>query len=292
MNKRVKKQVGRQIRRINRNRFTRNLVLAICSVVVLIFALALLLAVITRHNNRRTVPDFKGLSTEEAYTVAKRASLRLEIADSLYVPAFEGGMVLEQTPAPNTTVKSRRRIFLTVNSHAQRMVRIPYVTGFSLRQAKNNLEVAGLEIARIIYRSDMATNYVLEQRYEEALITATSTREAPAGSGVTLHVGLADGAIPPAIPKVIGFPLREAKSRLWELGFNVGTVTFDEGINLMNQHEARVYEQSRGQGVRAAYGSAVNMRLTLDEDKVDRASTASDRAARALADTVRSVNNQ
>jgi hypothetical protein len=67
----------------------------------------------------------------------------------------------------------------------------------------------------------------------------------------------------------------------------VGTIAFDDDINLMNQHEARVYEQSRGQGIRIAYGSSVNMKLSLDEDKVDRASTASDRAARALADTLR-----
>ena len=40
---------------------------------------------------------------------------------------------------------------------------MPYVAGRSLRQAKNMLEVAGLGIEQIVYRPDLATNYVLEE---------------------------------------------------------------------------------------------------------------------------------
>ena len=39
------------------------------------------------------------------------------------------------------------------------------------------------------------------------------------------------------MPKTVGLHLQQAKSRLWELGLNIGKISFDEGINLLNQRE-------------------------------------------------------
>lgn len=55
------------------------------------------------------------------------------------------------------------------------------------------LEVAGLEIDELIYRPDLATNYVLEEYCGEKPVTQTSRLEAEIGSGVTLYVGVRDG---------------------------------------------------------------------------------------------------
>ena len=79
-----------------------------------------------------------------------------------------------------------------------------------------------------------------------------------------------------------GVSLREAKSRLWEQGFNVGAVVFDEGIDLLNQKDARGYGQQPVQGYATVVGSEVGLRLTLDAEKVARESAASDKQAQAL----------
>ena len=176
----------------------------------------------TRHGQHRTVPDFTGLALDDAGRLAQRNSLELRVNDSLFVPAYDGGVVLDQLPHEGTQVKGGRTVYVTINSFSQKKVEVPYVAGRSLRQAKNMLEIAGLEIDRLVYQPDMATNYVLEQRVDGRPIEAGTKRQIEMGSGVTLYVGVAEGDSVVVVPKVIGVSLREAKSRLWEQGFNVG----------------------------------------------------------------------
>ena len=190
----------------------------------------------------------------------------------------------DQLPHEGTQVKGGRTVYVTINSFSQKKVEVPYVAGRSLRQAKNMLEIAGLEIDRLVYQPDMATNYVLEQRVDGRPIEAGTKRQIEMGSGVTLYVGVAEGDSVVVVPKVIGVSLREAKSRLWEQGFNVGAVVFDEGIDLLNQKDARVYGQQPVQGYATVVGSEVGLRLTLDAEKVARESAASDKQAQALSE--------
>ncbi|MDD3108536.1 MAG: PASTA domain-containing protein [Alistipes sp.] len=283
----------RLAQRINRNVITRNLVLAGCGLIVFVCVVNLLLNLFTRHGQVRQVPNLSGMTVEEALHAGDKASLRIEVNDSLYVPSFPGGVILEQTPAEGAQVKSGRRIFVTINSFHQKRVVVPYVTGYSLRQAKNNIETAGLEIKELIYREDIATNNVLEERCNGKLITRGSKIEAEMGSGVTLVVGEA-GATSQKVPKTVGFSIREAKSRLWELGFNVGKITRDKGITPMNEHEAKVYVQQPTAGRMCPLGTRVDLSVTLDEQKLKQGHSDSDRAeraaAKALADSLDSVS--
>lgn len=90
------------------------------------------------------------------------------------------------------------------------------------------------------------------------------------GSGVTLYVGVEEGYGTTIVPRLVGLPLAQAKGRLWELGLNVGRVDFDEGVNLLNLKDTRVYIQTPGAERSAALGSKVDLRLTLDEKKLAR----------------------
>lgn len=267
------------LQKINSNIILRNVILAVCAIIVFLFLVSILLNAITRHNRSETVPDLSGMSMEQARKAAGKGDLRLEINDSIYVPSIDGGIILDQLPKPNTKVKSGRRVFLTVNSYGQKMVRIPYVTGYSLRQAKNNLEVKGLEIDRIVYRPDIATNNVLEEQYNGKVITRGSTLEAEQGSGITLIVGMRSDDALPLVPKLVGFPLNEAKSRIWEAGLNIGDIKYEENVTLLDRKEAKVWSQSPEQGTRVNHGATVTIMLSLDGEKVSKGSSASDKAA-------------
>lgn len=233
----------------------------------------------TRHGARRTVPDFAGIPLDEAQRLARSHDLELQVNDSLFVPAYEGGIVLDQLPAGGVEVKPGRTVYVTINSFRQKSVPVPYVAGRSLRQAKNMLEIAGLEIEELIYRPDMATNYVLEEYCDGRPVLETSRIEAEIGSGVTLYVGVAEGSGTTPVPMVTGYGLRQAKSRLWELGINVGRVTFDEGINLLNQKQARVYRQSPSAEQSIALGQRVDLWLTLDTKKASEQRAAAEKEA-------------
>lgn len=234
----------------------------------------------TRHGSHRTVPDFKGVKLSQAERDARRKGLEIIVNDSLYVPVYEGGIILDQLPDVGTQVKAGRKIYVTINSYRQKMVRVPYVAGRSLRQAKNMLETAGLEIGKLVYVDDIATNYVLEEYCDGVAITPESAMEIEMGSGVTLHVGVQGGYGTAVMPKLIGLSLARAKSRIWEMGFNVGRITYDADIDMLKRKDARVWAQSVGQGHTAALGSTIDLKLTLDREKTERAGAASDNEAK------------
>lgn len=260
----------------------RTLVAIVVAIALMLIVAHYLMQLGTRHGSRCSVPDFTGISIGDAEHLAKKHDLEIIVNDSLYVPVYDGGIVLEQNPNAEVAVKPGRKIYVTINSFAQKSVKIPYVTGYSLRQAKNNLEIAGLEIAELIYQSDMATNNVLEERFRDRVITRNDNIEAEAGSGITLVVGVSAESGAVSVPKVIGFPLKEAKSRLWEVGLNVGRVIFDEDIEVLDSKNARVYLQSPQQNKVLSLGQRVDLHLTLDPEKIEKQSAASDRAARRL----------
>jgi beta-lactam-binding protein with PASTA domain len=260
------------------NIVVRNVVLAICFCIVGAFLLKISLNVATRHGEVYTVPDFSAMSIEEAKQAAAPAKLRLEIFDSLYVVGMPGGVVLDQLPKAGARVKSERRVLLTINSHNQRKAQIPYVAGYSLRQAKNILMTAGFEIERLDYVEDMAMNNVLTQYYKGQQIVQGSQLEAEIGSGIVLQVGFnPDAQTNPVVPRIVGRSLKEAKSMLWEAGYNVGDIMRDEDISAANQNDCKVYKQEPNQAEELAWGEKVTIYITTDGEKVKRGVSESDR---------------
>ena len=268
--------------KISRNVIARNLILAFCAIAVFVGVAALALNIFTRHNQHNPVPDFVGVHISDVEQMAKKANLKLEIVDSIYAPVYAGGSVIEQDPIAGTEVKNGRRVFVTITSHLQKMVPVPYVTGYSLRQAKNIIEMAGLEIKELRYVSNIATGNVLAELAGRDTVRRNSNLQLEYGSGLTLLVGRAPDAAPVVVPKVVGLSFSEAKSRIWEYGLNLGEVVRDEGINLVNEKDARVYRQGPTYGNRVTPGGKVSIRLTLDEKKLTDGNTTADRDARRI----------
>ena len=281
-----------------------NLTLIAVVLISLLVLSYIALAVGTRHGMRRTVPDFTGLGLKDAQYYAEKRGLKLIINDSLYVPAYPGGMVLEQLPKGGVAVKEGRKIYITINSFAQKKLPMPYVAGRSLRQAKNMLEGAGFGIERLEYVEDIATNYVLAQYLGGVEITEQSDIKIEKGTGVVRKVGVSPDQNMTTVPRLLGRKLFDAKGKLWEQGLNVGEVTYDEGITLLNEDDARVCRQSTLQSSQLPLGSKVSIHLTLDKEVVAAATAEAERAlaealkqrekadslARAEADSLRMLN--
>ena len=128
-----------------------NAVLIVAVIAVILIVSSIAMNVITRHGTHRAVPDFTGLKLADVEYQAKKGGFKIIINDSLFVPAYEGGIVLDQLPKSGAEVKAGRKVYVTINSFRQKMVKVPYVAGRSLRQAKNMLEVAGLGITELVY---------------------------------------------------------------------------------------------------------------------------------------------
>ncbi len=243
----------------------RNGVWAVSLLVIGLFVVNIILAVITRHGVNKDVPNFVGATVEQAEDMARRGKLEIIVNDSLYVPLYAGGVILEQRPsAGKDKVKSGRKIYVTINASQQRKVAVPYVAGYSLRQAKSNLMAAGLEIERLEYVSDIANNYVLDQKFRGVVMAKDSVVMAPMGSRITLVVGR-DGTHLEPIPNLSGMTLRQVKNTLWDKGFNLGEVEFDGSLDMAGQNAARVYFQWPAPDTEGRQGREVAVKLRLEE---------------------------
>ncbi len=279
--------------KISKHFLIRNLIIAICALLVFIYLVNLALNIFTRHNQKFNVPDLQGKTIEEVQHLIKDADLKLIVIDSLFIAGLTPGTIIDQSPEPTSYVKSGRKVFLTINSYSPRSEVVPYVTGFSLRQAKNMLETKGFEIKRLIYRSDMATNNVIGESYNGQEIVRGSTIKATLGEGITLTVGRAAGSPLPLVPKVVGLTLREAKSRLWEIGLNVGDIRLDADVNDSNLSEARVYKQTPDQQSRTDYGASVILYLSIDTNRVNQGVKRSDEDMRkAIENPVEDISEE
>ncbi|MDR2475953.1 MAG: PASTA domain-containing protein [Bacteroidales bacterium] len=114
--------------------------------IVLLTIVFLWLNSYTRHGDSVVVPDIKGFTVAEAASSLEARDLRYEIVDSLYTKDKKGGIVCEQLPQANSTVKSGRVIYLTINAYSRRQIELPDVRDLSPRQAETLLKNIGFSV--------------------------------------------------------------------------------------------------------------------------------------------------
>lgn len=234
----------------NEHIIIKNLVLMGCAVVIFGVVMNIVLGIATQHNKHKIVPDFAGMTLDEARHAGRGGDLLIEVNDSVYRADAAPGAILSQLPEAGSEVKSGRRVLVMTNAREPMMVRIPVVTGVSLRQATNDLRTAGFVVKELIFRSDLATDYVLETRHGAQRVARGGNVEAAQGAGITLIVGTNGEAA--AVPKVAGMSVSEARWTLWAAGLNVA----ERGEG------AQVSRQSPGAGAEVERGSSVTITLS------------------------------
>lgn len=245
----------------------RTLIIAAAIVIFIVAISFICLSNFTRHGERFTLPSFAGMTLEQARVAGEGMDVQFDVLDSIYIAAMDPGVILDQYPKAGNFIKSGRRITITTNTYAPKSVKIPYITGYSLRQAKNRLVSSGLQIGRITYVPDIATNYVLQQLYNGRVISPDSDLEVPVNSGIDLYVGTDENAVDLKVPNVLGEQVYAAKNRLWEDGINV-KVHADNDVKKAYYERAFIYRQYPFVGESLAYGEEVELFITLDSSKV------------------------
>lgn len=228
--------------RILENRFVKSVLIYAGIVLVLFVSVSLYLRIYTKHGEDFPVPDFTGLSLEEAVSLAADSDVTVEVVDSAYIHSLAPGAVFHQNPKAGSPVKSGRRILLTTNAVSPKKISMPNVVGYSLRQARSELLARGLKLQHFSYTADIATNNVLKQYYNGAEIepgTIIST-----DSKITLLCGLNPHDMHTYVPDVTGLSYSNAESMLYDNSLNVGKVVYDENIvTYQDSLAARVYVQ-------------------------------------------------
>lgn len=256
-------------RQILANTYTRTILWGFGIVILMLLVLMIFLRITTKHNDSFAVPNFRGMNEAEYTKEARKLNLRVEIADSAFLINRNPGSVIEQNPKPGAQVKTNRRIFLTIVARTPKKICMPNVVGFTLRQAKANLEQKGLKIGSLAFKYDLGVNNVLNQNFNGKTIDAGTM--IPEGSIIELVLGRGMYGERASLPLLVGSKLEDAKNQIIEASLNIGKIRFDETIkDYKDSLEARVYSQYPAYSLPndIAFGSSVNIWLTINQARI------------------------
>jgi beta-lactam-binding protein with PASTA domain len=172
--------------------------------------------------------------------------------------------VYSQNPKPGALVKKGRRIMLTINAMNAKKVSVPNLVGYSMRQAKAELNARGLALGKLMYVNDIATNNVLKQFYKNREIRPG--RQVESGSEIDLQVGLNSSDNLTYVPNVKGMKYLRAVDAVHDNSLNLGRVVFDKTVkNYSDSLNAVVYKQTpEASRSPLLMGSDVTIHLSLD----------------------------
>lgn len=246
------------------NWIVKNIIKAAVFFLVLIIAAQIALKLVTHHGQMIEVPDLTSMSVDEARRVASKDNLRTEVIDSIFVRRMEKGAVYSQNPKAGTLVKKGRRVMLTINAKHAKKVSMPNLVGYSMRQAKAELNSRGLALGKLIYVNDIATNNVLRQIYRNREIKPGVQIES--GSEIDLQVGLNSDDNMTYVPNVKGMKYLRAVDAVHDNSLNIGRIVFDKTVkNYSDSLNAMVYKQTPGASKSPLLmGSDVTLHLSLD----------------------------
>lgn len=260
-----------KIKDILNNWIVKNLALAAALVLGIVIVANLLLGIGTKHGKSIEVPDFTNMTVPEAQTIADAAGLRLEVLDSVYVRRMGKGAIFLQNPKAGSQVKKGRRITLTINAKTAQKVTMSNLVGRTVRMARAELRTKGLNLRKITYRQDMATDLVLEQHYNGRPIA--SGKAIDAGSYIDLVVGInyedSPELIQTNVPNVVGMKYLRAVDALHDKTLNA-TLLFDKSVTTYaDSLDAVVYKQGReASEMPIDKGESVSIYLTIDPEKI------------------------
>ena len=204
------------------------------------------------------VPNFVGMTYEEAVSKAEELGLVIERGDDIYSADQEEGKVAAQSVPKKSNVKPGKTIILNVSKGKKEGV-MPKVTGLTLDAAKKALEDMGYEVGTTIeVTSTEEKGTVVKQSVEPG-------EPADQGTVVNLEISDGQGVETVTVPDLTGYTPDEAKSALTALKLGVGDVTYEEKSDIPQN---TIFWQSHTPNTEVAVGTKISYKVSkgIDED--------------------------
>lgn len=156
--------------------FFKQIGLAIIVFGVLFYGLVQWLSSTTNHNEFVTVPSIIGKDSAAAKTVLEAHGLKLgDVEYKNYNPEFPKAAVVEQQPEQGFQVKEGRKIYVSINKSAYRLVTIPDLSNKTKREVESTLKAIGFVIGKISYKPHFAKDALLELQCNNNTVKPNST---------------------------------------------------------------------------------------------------------------------
>jgi len=242
--------------------------LASISAILILWLAFKMMGVYTDHGDVVTVPDFTGKNISELDKFIEGKNINYLIIDSIYSPDEKPGIVLNQDPLKDESVKKNRTIYLYVTSVLPPQITMPKLVDRSLRQATAMIESYGLKVGKTKFVADPCSNCILKQQVDgKDIEPGTPIKK---GTIINLVVGKgSNGSEQIAVVNVTGITYCQAKSKLLANGLSIGALILDAAIK--DTCSAFVYRQSPKSGADATVtmGASVDLYITNDKSKLE-----------------------
>lgn len=191
-------------------------VICIILACILVFSLAMggtYLALSLGRAKDVQVPDFTGLTFEQAEAKAKELKLKVEIQEEKYHLEIPEGQIIEQDPKFQNDYKIKEgSVIKVIVSKGQEIVKMPKVVGLTRDEAMKTLKDNGLEVEiKEVYDDKVPKDYVIKQTKEDDT-EISQDEEIPAGTKITIHVSM--GIEQVEVPDLSGKTESEAKTAI------------------------------------------------------------------------------
>lgn len=209
--------------------FLRNLGALFAFLFIFFTLMGFILRFYTRHGESLTIPNYVGMSFEEAKRKAQNRSFTVVVLDSIFEPEKIPGTIFQQTPTPNTRVKQNRTIYFSVYSSTPPDIELPSLVGnYDFEQYAKKLRVLKLKavIKERVFDKIQGENTIMYLYVDGKKIMDSDLRKGvkvPQGSTVEFvvtqrHTGLVQ------LPDLVCRQYQEAYFLITSMNLTVGTV--------------------------------------------------------------------
>lgn len=216
-----------------------NILVAIGGVFLLLVIFILMLGVITRHGNSKTVPYVVGKNINDVQSSLSDEGFETVIQDSVFYDSLAPGIVIKQVPEADAVVKVNRTVYVIINRFVAPDISMPNIIGYSLRNAQYTLESQGLKLGDTTARVDFAKNTVLEMSIRGNPIKPGD--KVKVGSRIDLVIASGRGDDVILVPNLIGLTLSEARILLEQYGLGFSAIVPSPGVT--DKDNAYIYRQ-------------------------------------------------
>lgn len=181
----------------------------------------------TRHGQAIPLPNVTKMFYEDARAKLISEGFKIIREEERFDSEYPAGYVIEQSPKGGALVKSGRRVYVII-SRGEQKITMPVLTDISEREATLQLQRLGLDIGMKTY--EPSSYYFEGVVMHQSIVPGV---EVSRGTRVDVTVSIGDIADEMVVPLVEGRTLDDAKERLAQKGFRIGTVTYQEMASLL-----------------------------------------------------------
>lgn len=204
------------------------------------------------HSAEVKIPKVIGLNQNQAIELLEQQGLEPIVGGTSFAENVPQGSVIVQKPNFGEVVKKGRRIYLYL-SGGEPTVKVPPITGKSVRDAKFALERMGLKLGKVNeIASDSPRDIIISQEFP----VGVSIKKG-ASISVSVSAGTVQGNI--TVPDLIGKSLTEAEKIITDSTLKVGKINYQPSFSLLPN---TIIDQYPSKGNKLNAGGTVDLFVT------------------------------